>query len=137
MFQAVLRPDVATNKVAFKLLGLLPGYVGLRGQLEPVGGGGDTVKVFFDRPVLSFGGALTLRIGARAAREERGQPPVPPRAGARQKSARAAPERAPAPVLAPRRPPPRRPAVVGAAGDDIPRRARAPGQGQPRVALRL
>lgn len=59
----MLQPDVATNKVAFKLFGLIPGYVGLRGSIEPVGEGRDTVKVFFDQPVLSFGNAFTLRIG--------------------------------------------------------------------------
>ncbi|KAI8476972.1 MAG: hypothetical protein J3K34DRAFT_516225 [Monoraphidium minutum] len=63
VFQSVLAPDVATNKVAFRMFGLLPGYVGLRGKLEPVGGGGDTVKVFFERPVVCFGGAVNLRIG--------------------------------------------------------------------------
>jgi len=65
VFQSVLQPDVATNKVAFKMFGVLPGYVGLRGRLAPVGDAGDTVKVFFDRPVLSFAGCLNLRIGER------------------------------------------------------------------------
>ncbi|GBG00114.1 hypothetical protein Rsub_12855 [Raphidocelis subcapitata] len=63
LFQSVLRPDVATNKVAFRLFGVLPGYVGLRGRLELVGSGGDTVKVLFDRPVLSFADCLNIRIG--------------------------------------------------------------------------
>jgi hypothetical protein len=53
--------------VAFRLFGILPGYVGLRGRIEPVGGGGDTVKVFFDRPVLSFAGCLNIRIGGAIA----------------------------------------------------------------------
>lgn len=72
VFQSVLQldPPVATNKVAFKLFGLIPGYVGLRGAVEPLADDParrrDTAKVFFDRPVLSFGAgaaAVTLRIG--------------------------------------------------------------------------
>jgi hypothetical protein len=45
LFQSVLEPDVATNKVQFNLLGLLPGAVGLRGRVVPMGERGDTVKV--------------------------------------------------------------------------------------------
>ena len=32
LFQSVIRPDIATNKIAFKLFGLFPGAVGLRGK---------------------------------------------------------------------------------------------------------
>jgi hypothetical protein len=35
--------DIATNKVAFRLLGMLSGYIGLRGRVEAVGDTGDTV----------------------------------------------------------------------------------------------
>ena len=51
LFQSVLPPDLVVNKVAFRLLGLLPGSVGLRGRLVsiPEREGGpdrkDTVKV--------------------------------------------------------------------------------------------
>uniref|UniRef100_A0A7S0RYJ4 Plastid lipid-associated protein/fibrillin conserved domain-containing protein n=1 Tax=Chlamydomonas leiostraca TaxID=1034604 RepID=A0A7S0RYJ4_9CHLO len=62
LFQSVLKPDVATNKVAFRLLGVLSGYIGLRGQVLPVGDTGDTVKVLFEPPVLSLG-PLHFRIG--------------------------------------------------------------------------
>ena len=42
--------DSHRMQVCFKLLGLLSGSVGLRGRLEPVGQGGDTVKVNFEKP---------------------------------------------------------------------------------------
>lgn len=51
-----------TEQVAFKLFGCLPGYVGLRGTVEPYGDADDTVNVFFEPPVLSLLG-LVLRIG--------------------------------------------------------------------------
>ena len=35
-----------TNKVGFRLLGLIAGYVGLRGRFEAVGDAADTVKVW-------------------------------------------------------------------------------------------
>jgi hypothetical protein len=109
LFQSVLEPDIATNKVrrqgagcwrglqghthcylhvcsccapcapnealanmlvlpacvqvSFKLFGLLPGFVGLRGKVVPVGDTGDTVRVLFEPPVLSLGGCIHLRIG--------------------------------------------------------------------------
>uniref|UniRef100_A0A7S3VJL2 Plastid lipid-associated protein/fibrillin conserved domain-containing protein n=2 Tax=Dunaliella tertiolecta TaxID=3047 RepID=A0A7S3VJL2_DUNTE len=67
LYQSVLKPGIVTNKVAFKLFGLIPGAVGLRGKVEPVGTNGDTVKVDFEPPVLSFAesinGGLHLRIG--------------------------------------------------------------------------
>jgi len=50
-------------QVAFKLFGLIPGYVGLRGKLVPEGGDKDTVRVLFEPPVLSLLGMLHLRIG--------------------------------------------------------------------------
>ncbi|KAL4445848.1 hypothetical protein ABPG77_009047 [Micractinium sp. CCAP 211/92] len=67
--QSVLQPDVVTNKVAFRLLGLIPGSVGLRGSFVscPDREGGedrkDTVKVFFEPPVLSLPGGVHIRIG--------------------------------------------------------------------------
>eukprot|EP00878_Enallax_costatus_P021145 GHUV01022378.1.p1 GENE.GHUV01022378.1~~GHUV01022378.1.p1 ORF type:complete len:153 (+),score=50.07 GHUV01022378.1:1456-1914(+) len=73
VFQSVLQPDIATNKVAFKLFGVLPGAIGLRGKVVPVAAGEphgagtagvqDTVKVLFEPPVLSLGKSLHLRIG--------------------------------------------------------------------------
>ncbi|MEW5311480.1 MAG: hypothetical protein WDW38_003191 [Sanguina aurantia] len=65
IFQSVLAPDIATNKIEFKLLGCISGAVGLRGKVVPVTGGNsnaDTVKVLFEKPVLSFGD-LHLKIG--------------------------------------------------------------------------
>ncbi len=50
-------------QVSFKLLGVLAGYVGLRGRLQAVGDAGDTVKVQFEPPELSLGSAVVLRIG--------------------------------------------------------------------------
>ena len=50
--------------MGFRLLGLLPGSVGLRGRLEVLADGGkDDVKVRFDPPQLSFAGGIHLRIG--------------------------------------------------------------------------
>ncbi|KXZ55844.1 hypothetical protein GPECTOR_2g1395 [Gonium pectorale] len=63
LFQSVLKPDLATNKVEFKLFGCLPGYVGLRGRVMPVGEQGDTVQVLFEPPVLTVADKLHLRIG--------------------------------------------------------------------------
>ncbi|WIA10095.1 hypothetical protein OEZ85_010302 [Tetradesmus obliquus] len=73
VFQSVLQPDIATNKVTFKLFGVLPGAVGLRGTVVPVQAGqphgrgtageGDTVRVLFEPPVLSLGSGLHFRIG--------------------------------------------------------------------------
>ena len=50
-------------QVSFRLLGLLAGYVGLRGRLQAVGDAKDTVKVQFEPPELSLGSAVVLRIG--------------------------------------------------------------------------
>lgn len=67
--QSVLQPDIVTNKLAFRLLGFLPGAVGLRGKFvsipEREGGPNrkDTVKVFFEPPVLSLPGGIHIRIG--------------------------------------------------------------------------
>lgn len=65
--------DAALLQVAFKLFGLLPGAVGLRGRVVPVPAGQphgpvtagerDTVRVLFEPPVLSFGDSLHFRIG--------------------------------------------------------------------------
>jgi hypothetical protein len=124
VFQSVLEPDTATNKVAFKLAGVLPGYVGLRGRIEPVGDTGDTVKVFFDRPVLSLCGCLNLRIGARARAPGLGGGALPGGPAAGPAAARRRRRRPLNPPLPPLRPPPRcppRPAVRGAAGHHLPR----------------
>ncbi len=43
--QSVLEPNLVTNKLGFRLLGVLSGHVGLRGQFESVGDAADTVKV--------------------------------------------------------------------------------------------
>jgi hypothetical protein len=61
-------------QVTFKLFGVLPGAVGLRGTVLPVQAGqphgrgtageGDTVRVLFEPPVLSLGSGLHFRIGA-------------------------------------------------------------------------
>lgn len=51
LFQSILPPasensdPIATNKVAFRLFGCMPGFVGLRGRVEPVGDNDDTCKV--------------------------------------------------------------------------------------------
>ena len=69
LFQSVLRPDVVINKVALKIFRLIPAYVGLRGTLAEVPADGemagekDTVKVFFEPPVLGFPGGIVARIG--------------------------------------------------------------------------
>lgn len=62
LYQAVLRPDLVVNKLEFRLLGLLPGYVGLRGRLTPETADPRTVRVAFETPVISLLG-LVLRIG--------------------------------------------------------------------------
>lgn len=62
LYQAVLRPDIVVNKLEFRLLGLLPGYVGLRGRLSPEQADPRTVRVAFETPVISLLG-LVLRIG--------------------------------------------------------------------------
>lgn len=63
----------ALLQVSFKLFGLLPGAVGLRGRVVPVPAGQphgpgtagerDTVRVLFEPPVLSLGDSLHFRIG--------------------------------------------------------------------------
>ncbi|EFJ50966.1 hypothetical protein VOLCADRAFT_116549, partial [Volvox carteri f. nagariensis] len=63
LFQSVLKPDLATNKVEFRLFGFLPGYVGLRGKVLPQGDTGDTVQVLFEPPMLSIANRLHLKIG--------------------------------------------------------------------------
>jgi hypothetical protein len=65
---------LAHVQVTFKLFGVLPGAVGLRGTVVPVEAGqphgrgtageGDTVRVLFEPPVLSLGSGLHFRIGA-------------------------------------------------------------------------
>lgn len=59
--------------MSFKLFGVLPGSIGLRGKVIPVAEGEphgagkagqqDTVKVLFEPPVLSLADRLYLRIG--------------------------------------------------------------------------
>lgn len=69
LYQSVLRPDVVINKVALKIFRLIPAYVGLRGTLAEVPADGtiagdkDTVKVFFEPPVLGFPAGIVARIG--------------------------------------------------------------------------
>jgi hypothetical protein len=67
-------PIMCVLQVTFKLFGVLPGAVGLRGTVVPVKAGqphgrgtageGDTVRVLFEPPVLSLGSGLHFRIGA-------------------------------------------------------------------------
>eukprot|EP00198_Chlamydomonas_reinhardtii_P001636 XP_001690972.1 plastid lipid associated protein [Chlamydomonas reinhardtii] len=71
LFQSVLQPDIATNKVEFKLFGMLPGFVGLRGRVVPQGDAGDTVQVLFEPPVLAIADKLFLCIAHTAGQ---GQP---------------------------------------------------------------
>ena len=68
LYQSVLRPDVVVNKVALDIFRILPSYVGLRGRLVEVpeedgSMAGDTVKVFFEPPVLGFPFGIVARIG--------------------------------------------------------------------------
>lgn len=72
LFQSLLHPDVVINKVAFRLFGIISGFVGLRGKLVsiPEEEGGinhlDTVKVFFSPPELVFslfGSSFVFKIG--------------------------------------------------------------------------
>lgn len=68
LYQSVLEPDVVVNKVVLDILRILPAYVGLRGKLVQVPEedgtmAGDTVKVFFDPPVLGFPYGIVARIG--------------------------------------------------------------------------
>lgn len=68
LFQSVLpgpdpgSPPLVINKVAFKLFGIIPGAIGLRGKAFPMGADQDTVNVLFDPPVLSLGN-VHLRLG--------------------------------------------------------------------------
>jgi hypothetical protein len=137
VFQSVLQPDIATNKVAFKMFGVLPGYVGLRGRIAPVGETGDTVKVYFQRPVLSFGGCLNIRIGERPRPAERCLSLSSHRRALHscihhapwENQRHAFPP--PAPI------PDRRPPLDCPAGHHLPGREDPAGQGQPRVAVHL
>jgi hypothetical protein len=72
LFQSVLEGGVVINKVALRILRCIPCYVGLRGTLVEVkeDGGqstGDTVKVFFDPPVLGFPFGISARIGPKSS----------------------------------------------------------------------
>ncbi|KAK9816411.1 hypothetical protein WJX74_010715 [Apatococcus lobatus] len=60
--QSILKPDLVTNKVGFKLLGFIPGFVGLRGKLKPVENGKDTVRVDFEPSEICIAGD-SLRVG--------------------------------------------------------------------------
>lgn len=65
------------TQVSFKLFGILPGSIGLRGKVIPVAAGEphgsgkagdrDTVEVLFEPPVLSLADCLHLRIGGLKA----------------------------------------------------------------------
>lgn len=55
-----MKPDVL--QVGFKLLGFIPGFVGLRGKLKPVDDGKDTVRVDFEPAEICIAGD-SLRVG--------------------------------------------------------------------------
>lgn len=61
--QSIFKPNLATNKVAFALLGCIPGSIGLRGTFAPQGDEQDTVKVDFEPPTLSLPGGICLAVG--------------------------------------------------------------------------
>ncbi len=79
LFQSVLQPDIVVNKVDLKIFGFIPCYVGLRGRLVSVAGlteddeatskgdMKDTVKVFFDPPVLGLPFGIRARIGPKSS----------------------------------------------------------------------
>lgn len=79
LFQSVLQPDIVVNKVDLKIFGFIPCYVGLRGRLVSVAGlteddeaaskgdMKDTVKVFFDPPVLGLPFGICARIGPKSS----------------------------------------------------------------------
>ena len=69
LYQSILKPNIAVNKVNLKILGFIPCSVGLRGTFmsipEKQGGedNADTVKVFFDKAVISLPFGIHTRIG--------------------------------------------------------------------------
>lgn len=67
--QSVIRPNIVTNKIDVSLFGFLPCSVGLRGTLQSIPespdapNNEDTVKVFFEPPVLSLPFNIHTRFG--------------------------------------------------------------------------
>ncbi|KAL3137903.1 hypothetical protein ABBQ38_005152 [Trebouxia sp. C0009 RCD-2024] len=61
--QSIFKPDLATNKVGFAILGFISGSVGLRGTFTPEGDNKDTVKVSFEPPRVSLPGGISLAVG--------------------------------------------------------------------------
>jgi len=72
LYQSVIRPNVVTNKIEFKVFGFIPCSVGLRGTLRsiPEKEGGedcaDTAKVFFEPPVLTLPFGIHTSIGPKS-----------------------------------------------------------------------
>lgn len=61
LFQHLFAPDTLINLVCFRMLGIVKGCVTLRGKLSPVKDkrlGPNAVTVKFERPRISFGGAV-------------------------------------------------------------------------------
>lgn len=67
--QNLFAPNRIENRVAFTVLGCLPGEVTLEGTFAPVEGvdDGRTVKASFDSPGISVGGGPKLRIGPKSS----------------------------------------------------------------------
>jgi hypothetical protein len=67
--QNLFAPNRIENRVAFTVLGCLPGEVTLEGTFAPVDGldDGRTVKATFDSPGISVGGGPKLRIGPKSS----------------------------------------------------------------------
>ena len=67
--QSIIRPNIATNKVDVCLFGVIPCSIGLRGAFQSIPespdapNNEDTVKVWFQPPVLSLPGSIHTRIG--------------------------------------------------------------------------
>uniref|UniRef100_A0A7S3K428 Plastid lipid-associated protein/fibrillin conserved domain-containing protein n=1 Tax=Aureoumbra lagunensis TaxID=44058 RepID=A0A7S3K428_9STRA len=60
LYQNLFRKE-AINMVAFRLFGLIPGLVVLRGSLNPINA--TTVRADFEPPVISLAGLFRLRVG--------------------------------------------------------------------------
>lgn len=67
--QNLFAPNKIENRVAFTLLGCLPGEVTLEGTFAPAGetDDGRTVKASFDPPGISVAGGPKLRIGPKSS----------------------------------------------------------------------
>lgn len=68
LYQHLYGPNVVVNLVAFRLLGLIPGAVGLYGKLTPIDDDEipNSIRVNFGRPRISFGG-LVFEFGPPSA----------------------------------------------------------------------